>query len=552
MIIKKSSIIRDGDDPAQYMNFYKAKIYYENGCEMENIRAYIVVSNLKKFTDEIFYLPEDILYDDSTAQTIREQGFTVYVRTDKTYEEMYGFFMQTLFLNDLELQLLDDDEFKESESWESLKQKVKQRLKNISQVQEQDSKENRLENKESKYKEQPEIQFVTQSMISVSVDKLDRLMDLMGEMVISEAMVTQNPDLKGLKLDNFNKAARQLHKITSELQDIIMSIRMVPLSATFHKMYRIVRDMSKKLEKEVNLEIIGEETEVDKNIIEHISDPLMHLIRNSIDHGIESVMDREKLGKPGAGTITLEARNVGSDVLVILRDDGKGLDKEKILKRARENGLIHKPEIELTDKEIYNFILLPGFSTNDTVSEFSGRGVGMDIVVKNIEMIGGSISISSEENVGTTFTLKIPLTLAIINGMNIKIGKSKYTIPTSAIKESFRPKKSDIITDPDSNEMIMVRGRCYPILRLHEIYNISTDITDISEGILIMVEHNDKIICIFADELLGEQQVVVKALPVYIKNIKKNTGLSGCTLLGDGSISLILDIERLVAERLVG
>lgn len=254
-------------------------------------------------------------------------------------------------------------------------------------------------------------------------------MDMVGELVISEAMVTQNPDLKGLPLDNFNKAARQLQKITSEFQDIVMSIRMVPLAATFQKMNRIVRDMSKKLSKEVKLEIIGEDTEVDKNIIEHISDPLMHIVRNSIDHGLESPEDRKAKGKSEIGTITLEAKNEGGDVFIIINDDGKGLDREKVLARARENGLINRPESDITDKEVFSYIFLPGFSTKSKVTEFSGRGVGMDIVTKNIASVGGNVSIDSIPDAGTTITLKIPLTLAIMDGMTIRVGESTYTIP---------------------------------------------------------------------------------------------------------------------------
>lgn len=385
-----------------------------------------------------------------------------------------------------------------------------------------------------------------QNIISVSVEKLDKLMDLVGEMVIAEAMVIQNPDLLGLELNNFQKAARQLNKITSEIQDTVMSVRMVPLSTTFHKMNRVIRDMSRNLQKEVQLRIEGEETEVDKNIIEHISDPLMHLVRNSLDHGLELPEIREENGKPRKGTLTLKAKNHGNDVLIIVSDDGKGLNKESILKKAKAQNLIYKNESDMTDTELFNLILLPGFSTKESITEYSGRGVGMDVVTKNIEAVGGAISIESIPGKGTTVTLKIPLTLAIIDGMNIKVGSSCYTLPTIAIKESFRPKRGEVIIDPDGNEMIMVRGLCYPVLRLHQQYKVDTLITNFEDGIIIMVEQDDKTIGIFADELLGQQQVVVKALPEYIRQLKKINGLAGCTLLGDGKISLILDIAGLI------
>jgi two-component system chemotaxis sensor kinase CheA len=365
-------------------------------------------------------------------------------------------------------------------------------------------------------------------------------------MVIAEAMVIQNSDLKGLSLNNFYKSARQLNKITNEIQDVVMSIRMVPLSATFHKMHRIVRDMCKKLDKDVRLEIIGEETEVDKNIIEHISDPLMHLVRNALDHGLESKADRFASGKEQTGTVTLEAKNAGGDVLIIIKDDGTGIDKERVLQKAMDRGVLTKPAEEMLDKEIYNLIFLPGFSTNDSVSEFSGRGVGMDVVIKNIEAVGGSIGMESIKGKGTTITLKIPLTLAIIDGMNIKVGNSYYTIPTISIKEFFRPNERDVIRDIDSQEMIMVRGQCYPIVRLQKVYGIKDAKTAFCEGIIIMVEQDDHTVCLFADELLGQQQVVVKALPEYIGQIKKIKGLTGCTLLGDGNISLIIDVAGLI------
>ncbi|HWQ30947.1 MAG TPA: chemotaxis protein CheA [Negativicutes bacterium] len=517
-------------------NYFKAVIFFEDGCEMENIRAYTIIHSLKEFSQEVTFFPEDILDNDDSTQVIKEKGFKIYVAADKSYGEMKQFFTNTVFLKDMELvQLESDDEFRKPACQEKIV--VEESPIKVPKLQAQEN---------SDASPQETTASVAQSIISVNVEKLDKLMDLVGEMVIAEAMVTQNPDLKGLELNNFHKAARQLHKITSEFQDMVMSIRMVPLATTFHKMQRIVRDMSRKLGKEVQLKLIGEETEVDKNIIEHISDPLMHLIRNSIDHGIEAAADRESYGKPKAGTVTLEARNAGSDVLVIVRDDGKGLNKEKILQKARERQLLTKHETEMTDKEIYSLIFLPGFSTKDDISEFSGRGVGMDVVTKNLVEIGGSVAVDSAEGVGTVITLKIPLTLAIIDGMNIKVGSSRYTIPIISIKESFRPKKEDIIIDPDGNEMIMVRGQCYPVLRLHEHFRVKTDIRGIDEGILIMVDQEERSICLFADELLGQQQVVVKALPGYIKSTRKIQGLAGCTLLGDGSISLILDIAGLM------
>ncbi|HPU63502.1 MAG TPA: chemotaxis protein CheA, partial [Mobilitalea sp.] len=447
------SELKNTDLPAT--NVFKAVIYYEEGCEMENVRAFALVHNLKKYASELIYYPQDIMDNDSSVDVIRNEGFRIYFKTQKSQEEVYAYLMQTIFLKDLDLTQIDEEAYEKVACGNDLSvNDNKENRDEITRLNDKNSNDNEIEtdslniktesnennfdnenntgensskesNKKTKEKAgEANTVLATQNIISVSVAKLDKLMDLVGEMVIAEAMVLQNPDLDGLELSNFQKAASQLSKITAEIQDMVMSVRMVPLSATFHRMNRIVRDMCRKLGKEVNLEIIGEETEVDKNIIEHITDPLMHLVRNSVDHGIESVEERKLLGKPVKGTVTIEAKSIGSDVHIIIRDDGRGLDKDKILAKAREKNLlnININEQDMTDSDIYKLILLPGFSTKDDITEFSGRGVGMDVVSKNIETIGGSILIESEKNKGTQFTLKIPLTLAIIDGMNQQVG----------------------------------------------------------------------------------------------------------------------------------
>lgn len=536
-------------------NAFSALLRFEEGCEMENIRAYSVIYNLAGITSELSYFPEDIMDNENTSEIIREAGFRIYLKTCFDYDKLHEIFMQTIFLKDLELKKIDNEDefllhskpdpiFKDGKEHNDHKRHKENKGHKVKELKESLDKKD-YENEQQKAAVRKEPQTLSQSVLSVSVSKVDRLLDLVGEMVIAEAMVIQNPDLKGLNLEKFHKAARHLNKITSEIQSMVMSIRMVSISTTFHKMHRIVRDMCKKLDKDVNLEIIGEETEVDKNIIEQISDPLIHIVRNSLDHGIESSDKRILKGKPSKGTITLEAKNAGNDVLVIIKDDGRGLDKEKILKKAEKHGLVFKPSNDMSDKEIFNLIFMPGFSTKESVTEFSGRGVGMDIVTRNIEGVGGMVSVDSVLNEGTTITMKIPLTLAIIDGMNIKVGEARYTIPTASIKQSFRPKENEVFKDPDDNEMIMIRGKCYPIVRLYTRFMVETLIKDFSEGIIIVIEQDEKSFCIFADELLGQQQVVVKALPDYIMRIKKIKGLAGCTLLGDGNISLILDIATL-------
>lgn len=523
---------------SQDLRKYSVRIFFEEDCQMENIRAYTVCHNIKDLCSEVYYMPEDIMENNDSSDVIRENGFLLCFSTTSEHSEVEKILNETLFMREIEINVVNQypEEIKVLSGENEAPAAELVKIEKTSDVEEIEAEEV----VEAMEKERETKTNKTQSIISVNVSKLDMLMDLVGEIVISEAMVTRNPDLDGLVLDNFNKAARQLRKLTNELQDIVMSIRMVPVSMTFHKMNRIVRDMSKKLSKDVELTILGEDTEVDKNIIDHLSDPLMHLIRNAIDHGLESKEERIKAGKPEEGNIVLEAKNEGSDVWITIKDDGKGLDREKILKKAREQGLINKNESELTDKEIFSYILLPGFSTKEKVSEFSGRGVGMDVVKKNIDSIGGTISIESTQGQGTTIFIKIPLTLAIIDGMEIGIGKAKYTIPTTSIRESFKASEKDVFADSNGNEMILIRGECYPVVRMSRIFNINTEVTSIDDGILIMVEGESKTACLFADKLLGEQQVVVKALPNYIKKVK---GIAGCTILGDGSISLIVDIN---------
>ncbi|MCL1861949.1 MAG: chemotaxis protein CheA, partial [Defluviitaleaceae bacterium] len=376
-------------------------------------------------------------------------------------------------------------------------------------------------------------------MISVNVNKLDALLNLMGELVISEAMVTQNSELDGLQLESFNKETRQLRKIISNLQQTVMGMRMVPLSATFFRMHRIVRDMCRQLDKDVQLDIVGEETEVDKNIIEHIADPIMHIIRNSIDHGIELKEERAKTDKSPKARVLLEAKNAGGDVLIIIKDDGRGINTEKVLKKAKANGLTTRPDAEYTDREIQQFIFLPGFSTNEQVTAFSGRGVGMDVVSSNLEIVGGTALVDSVPGEGTTFTLKIPLTLAIIEGMSVLVAGAQYTIPIVHIIKSFKAQPENLFTDPSGNEMITERGEIFNIVRLHEFFNIDGAVTDVCEGTLIMLENGEHVVCLLVDDLIGQQQAVVKSMPKYFKKVR---GLSGCTLLGNGDISLIIDV----------
>ncbi|MDL2220776.1 chemotaxis protein CheA, partial [Eubacteriales bacterium OttesenSCG-928-N14] len=387
-----------------------------------------------------------------------------------------------------------------------------------------------------------------QSYMNVNLTKLDKLMDLMGEIVITEATVVSHPDIEGIRSDAFDKAAQQLRKLTDELQDVVMSIRMVPISTTFHKMERIVRDISKKVNKQAELIIIGENTEVDKNIIDSLGDPLMHIVRNAMDHGIEMPDERIAAGKDPVGKVILEAKNMGSDVVITVTDDGKGLDKDRLVAIGIERGIIKKPANEVSDQEAYNLIYAAGFSTKEEVTEFSGRGVGMDVAVQNIAKVGGTISVKSTPGEGMTVTIRIPLTLAIIDGLQIQVGDTMFIVPILNTQESFKPEASDdIFTDPDGNEMIMIRGQAYPMVRMYDYFNIPSKTQVLEEGICIIVEAERQTYCLFADELVGEQQTVVKPLPTYIaRNKNWAKCVAGCTIMGDGSINLIVDINSIV------
>ena len=526
------------------------KVYFDDDCKMENLRALILINKIKDDCEKLSFEPADIEDNPDSSKVIIENGFLVHFKSHTTPDVVISGIEEALNVKSYEIiekaapvevktetaapVEIKTEQPKAAAPVEAPKEVTPDASNNVDHI------NNMLQNKGG----------AKQSLISVNLNKLDQLMDMVGEIVITEAMVTANPDLKGLHLDNFQKAARQLRKLTDELQDIVMSIRMVPLSGAFNKMTRIVRDMKVKLNKEVNLVFEGEETEVDKSIIDNLNDPLMHMVRNSVDHGIEdSAEDRIAACKSPVGTVTLSAYNSSGEVIIVVSDDGRGIDTEKVLAKAKKNGLLTKNEKDYTDKEIYNMVMLPGFSTNEVVTEFSGRGVGMDVVRKNIEKIGGSVSVDSKLGEGTSFIIKIPLSLAIVDGMEVSVGKSIFTIPISSIKESFKLKPGQLIRDTEDNEMIMIRGECYPLIRLYDIYGLETEQKDLYGGIIILVEAEGRSACIFADELIGEQQVVVKPFSPLLNefNVKQN-GMAGCTILGDGSITIILDVNNIITN----
>lgn len=542
-------------------HYYRIYLEYYPEIELANVHAYKIVYALKEVAEDILYMPEDIISNEGSAHKIIEEGFKILLQSQKSEEELRKIIKPGYDIKKVDIYECTAKEFQQG--FDGIGSEIRIDLE--SSVEEI---ENNAENTGEKAAEEPAKaykpgDYVVQSkapgkskklakdkkgkgekttFISVDIAKMDMLMDLIGELVISESVVLQNQDLKvpGLKLDNFNKAAAQMSKISTDLQNVIMSMRMVPLTNTFQKMNRIVFDVSRKLGKEIEFEMIGENTEVDKNIIEHISDPLMHLVRNSVDHGIESKEERIAAGKSEKGKITLSAKTESGKVWIGVTDNGTGLDREKIIAKARKQGILDpaKPDSSFTDKEVYQFITLPGFSTNEKVTEYSGRGVGMDVVVSNLQEIGGTLEIESTPGFGSTMNLKIPLTLAIVDGIVMQVGNSSFVIETGVVKEFVSVTEDMMIHEPSGEESVMIRGECYPVRRIGEWYHLPQYKENVEEGMMVIIEVEGKKLCLFVDKLVGKQEIVVKPIPAYVKKVK---GLSGCTQLGDGSIALILD-----------
>ena len=551
--------------------FYKIYLTFQKDLPLANVHAYKAVYALKEIAEDLLHYPEDIISDEKAADEILENGFKMLLQAQCTVDDIRGIIKEGYDIQKVDIYECSAKDFQMG--FDSVGSEI--RIDIESSVEEIQAGAGSAPmyiapaeaSKPVEKKAMAPGDFVIESkgpgtgkklakdkpkkhdkaaFMSVDIRKMDMLMDLIGELVISESVVLQNPDLQvpGLKLDNFNKAARQMKKISSDLQNTIMSMRMVPLTNTFQKMNRIVFDVSRKLGKEIEFEMIGDQTEVDKNVSEHISDPLMHLVRNSVDHGIEMPDERVAAGKKEKGKITLSAKNESGKIWITVQDNGKGLDRAKILAKARKQELLdpYKLDKDYTDKEVFQFITLPGFSTKEAVTEYSGRGVGMDVVVSNLQSIGGSLEIESVLGQGSQMIMKIPLTLAIIDGIVMKVGKSAFVVETNIVKEFMQAKEEMLVMKPDGQELVMVRGECYPVLRVGEWYQLSDYQADIENGMFVLVQVEGQMVCLFVDSLVGKQEIVVKPIPDYIKKVK---GLSGCTQLGNGSIALILDVAAL-------
>ena len=514
-------------------------VFLEEGVGMENLRAYMIVNAVRECEVTFRFYPSDMETDPDTSQKIAENGFFLAFDSSEDASKAEGILKTQNHIRSYELVNVPKA---------APPAKAEEKKASVSKP----TAPAPASTDTAAGKAAPMLSHapVKQNLISVNLMKLDSLMDIVGEIVITESMVTSSPELNLLprdNRDNFMKSARQLRKLTNDLQDIAMSLRMVPISGVFQKMNRIVRDMKQSLGKDVRLTIVGEDTEVDKTIVDNIQDPIMHIVRNSMDHGIEeTAQERIAAGKDPQGEIVLSASHTSSEVVISVKDDGYGMDPQKILEKARSKNMLTKPDSEYSQKEILGLIMLPGFSTNTEVTEYSGRGVGMDVVKKNVESLGGIVSVSSTYGEGTTISMKIPLTLAIVDGMKVTVGDSIFTIPIANIRQSFKVKADQVIKDEYGNEMVERVDHFYPIVRLHSFYHLPTEVTQMEDGILLWVEANDRSYCLFVDDLIGEQQVVVKPLPAFLSEFNlKDHGITGCTIMGDGNISIILDILSL-------
>ncbi|WP_024858502.1 chemotaxis protein CheA [Ruminococcus albus] len=522
----------DGDELLTY------RVTYSESCAMPSARAIVLLRKLGAVSEVCRTLPHDMDADDAD-DAIKKNGLYIKLITDDTaaVEKM----LQSGINVESAVKVDKSDAEKEAPKAGAAEKAEPQKTENKAETQAEHSPKPAAKAQKKEHKEQ--------SMLTVKLEKLDKLLELVSEIVITESAVTSSPDLRELdtNLDRFNKSSRELKKLTDELQDVVMSLRMVPVSTAFQKMNRVVRDMNNTLKKNANLVFRGEDTEVDKSIIDMLGDPLMHIVRNAVDHGIETPEERAASGKKNPPTVTLSAGYESNEVVISCKDNGAGMDAAKIMAKAKKNGLLTKPESEYTEREIFNFVVAAGFSTNETVTQYSGRGVGMDVVKQNIEKVGGKLTVNSKLGKGSTFTIRIPLSLSIVDVLSVEIGSSNISIPALSVREAFSCTAENVITDPDGNEFVYLRDKCLPLIRLGEKLQLNTDITDPTEGICIYCREGAYEAVLLADSIVCDQQVVVKPFSPLLDGLHlKEAGLAGCSILGDGSITIILDMLSLL------
>lgn len=527
---------------------FKASIF-DNGIDplmfLSDLKELGTIKNLKINTSNI--PPISALEDPYTCYT----QFSLDLETNSSIEQVQNIFLFVIDDNDINISDAKDgaeeeQSIEETKAVKEIKEEAQEKTKEASE-------EHKEETKTEQAKPQPTARSSSSklqapSTVRVDTRKLDSLMNLIGELVIAQSRIMQLT--QSLDIDNgLKEAVSSMDRTSRQIQEEVMNIRMMPVGPIFNQFHRYVRDLNLELNKEVKLVLKGETTEIDKNMLEQLSDPLKHIIRNSMDHGIEKTKEeRIARGKPEFGTITMSAAHQEGHVVIEVSDDGNGLNKERIYNKAIEKGLLSK-EGKYSDAEIYRTIFSPGLSTAEKVTDISGRGVGMDVVRANVEKMKGKIEIKSEEEKGSTFIIKLPLTLAIIEGITFALGSQIYIMPLISIIEQMKVKNEQVKPFEGRGEMIKIRDEYLPLIRLHKVFEIDTQVDDIDNGIVVVVEAGYRRCAIFVDELLDQQQVVIKSLD---SAFSKHPGISGGTILGDGRIALIIDIQGLVNTSLQG
>ncbi len=457
-------------------------------------------------------------------------------KSDVSKEEKKPVFSKKLGFSEDEADLPDEEEPPDTEASESEDIFAESKSDSVADIAQELRNQHRIESAKQ----------LVESSIRVPIDRLDRFIDMVGELVVAHSMVAQDEVVSGGRQHELTKKVTHTGKIVRELQSMSMSMRMIPLKATFQKMARLVRDLSRRAGKNISFVTEGEDTEIDRNMVDYINDPLVHMVRNAVDHGIEPPEIRENLGKPVNGTVKISACHSAGNVVVEIKDDGKGLDREAILDKAVEKGFISESDVKekiINERDILNMIFKPGFSTAKIISDVSGRGVGMDVVKTNIEALRGQIEIQSRAGKGTAFKMSLPLTLAIIDGMVLRVGSEKYVMPTISIIRSVQPRHEDISSVLGKGEMLSLQGKLIPLFRLANLFHVKNAEQDPTKAIVMVVEDDTRQAGLVIDELIGTQQIVIKTLGEMMRNIP---GISGSAIMPDGRVGLILDVGGLV------
>lgn len=503
------------EEPVVRENAVYVRIYFEKESRMENIRAYMIMMQIKNLCQTLKYYPETLENNPAAAEYIKDNGFYIMFQTDNS-QKVLETIHRSLFLNKCEI--IDKNEYI---------------------IQTQPPKQEQTQNEETLINE-------PSSVIPVHVSKLDSLQNLVGELMIAESnMLTRMEELNQREL--LELFEHHFHKALLDIEEIVMSSRLVPIAQIMPKLNRVVRDISHKEKKEIHFVVKGEDIEIDKEIVDSLFNPLMHLLRNAVDHGIESSEERKQYHKSEVGKIVLNVKNTNGEIVIHISDDGRGLDIEQIKEKAQSKGLL-KPDRIYSREEIFSFIMLPGFSTNKVANEFSGRGVGLDVVKSMVEKFKGTISIESEQYKGTHITLHLPLTLTIIESLLFKVGDSIFSVPSHHVNQFFSYDSQYIQVEND-HYVYLYKDKILPIIHLSDFLNI-TSCTHSDSQILIYVQSPTKEACLLVDDVIGYQHIVDKPLPLLLNSeFKRHTGISGCSLLGDGKICMTLNMELLLNMR---